>query len=75
VIWTLRVEPIDDTSCRFVNRVTARATDAFLAFLEEHGQTFERAAAARQEATAAHVRLETPLYAQSIARAARTVAV
>jgi hypothetical protein len=71
VVWTLSVEPIDESSCRYTNSVTAFATDDFLKFIEEHGQTFEQAAAARQETSSDHNRRETPLFAESIARAAR----
>jgi hypothetical protein len=70
VTWTLAVESISAGSCRYVNSVTASATEAFLDFIKEHGQTFEQAAAARQEASADHNRRETPGYAASIARAA-----
>jgi hypothetical protein len=71
VVWTLSVEPIDDRSCRYTNDVTAYATPEFMTFIEEHGQTFEQAAAARQEASSDHNRRETPLFAESIARAAK----
>jgi hypothetical protein len=70
VIWTLAVEPVSAGSCRYVNSVTVNATEAFLDFIEQHGQTFEQAAAGRQEASADHNRRETPGYAARIARAA-----
>ncbi len=70
VTWTLAVEPTSAVSCRYVNSVTANATDAFLDFIKQHGQTFEQAAAARQSASADHNRRETPGYAASIGRAA-----
>jgi hypothetical protein len=72
VRWTLAVEPISARSCRYVNSVTASATEGFLDFIKQHGQTFEQAAAARQHASSDHNRRETPGYAASIARATKT---
>jgi hypothetical protein len=74
VIWDLLMERIDDTRCRYTNSVTSHPTDDFLAFIEANGQTFEAAAAARQSASGAHNKRETPLFAESIARAARKAA-
>jgi hypothetical protein len=37
VTWDLSVRKIDDNSCEYTNHVTARATEPFLAFIEEHG--------------------------------------
>ena len=71
VIWTLAIEPISDTSCRFVNSVTSKAAPELLELIREQGQTFEQAAAPRQQASADHNRRETPGYAASIARAAK----
>jgi hypothetical protein len=51
--------------------VTAYPTDGFMEFIAERGQTFEYAAAARQTASSDHNRRETPLFAESIARAAK----
>jgi hypothetical protein len=70
VIWELRMERLDGDRCRYTNTVTSHPTEDFLAFIAEHGQTFEDAAAARQEASGRHCRVETPRYAQSIARSA-----
>lgn len=72
VVWELIAERIDDNRTRYTNKVTSHPTDVFLSFLEEHGQTFEQAAAARQAAGGDHNRRETPLFAASIARRART---
>ena len=74
VIWELRMERVDGDRCRYTNTVTSHPTDDFLKFIAEQGQTFDDAAAARQDASGRHCRVETPLYAQSIARraAART---
>lgn len=44
---------------------------SFLDFIQEYGMTFEQAARARQAASGDHNRHETPLFDQSIARAAR----
>lgn len=68
VIWELRMEHLDGGLCRYTNTVTSHPTDDFLKFIAEQGQTFEEAANARQEASGRHCRIETPLYAQSIAR-------
>lgn len=71
VIWELTAEKIDGNRTRYTNSVTCHPTDAFMAFIEKHGQTFEQAAAARQAAGGDHNRRETPLFAESIARKAR----
>ena len=68
VIWELRMEQVDGDLCRYTNTVTSHPTEGFLKFIAEHGQTFEEAAAARQDASGRHCRVETPLYAESIAR-------
>jgi hypothetical protein len=47
VTWDLSVRKIDGNSCEYTNHVTARATEPFLAFIEEHGISFQEAAAAR----------------------------
>jgi hypothetical protein len=70
VVWELSVAPIDAQRCEYTNRVTASATDEFLAFIAEHGIAFEDARAARQEASSNHNSRETPLFAQSIERRA-----
>ncbi|MBN3511445.1 hypothetical protein JYB55_21660 [Mycolicibacterium septicum] len=68
VIWELRMEQIDGDLCRYTNTVTSHPTEDFLKFIAERGQTFEEAAAARQEASGKHCRIETPRYADSISR-------
>jgi len=70
VIWELRAEPEGDHHTRYTNTVTSHPTQEFLAFNEENGSTFEEAAKARQAASGAHNARETPLFAESIARAA-----
>lgn len=68
VIWELRMEQLDGERCRYTNTVTSHPTEDFLKFIAVQGQTFDEAAAARQEASGAHCRVETPRYADSIAR-------
>ncbi|WP_127549841.1 hypothetical protein [Actinoplanes sp. OR16] len=70
VIWELRMEQIDGDRLRYTNTVTSRPTEEMIKFTEEHGGTFEQAAAARQEASGAHNKRETPRFAASIVRAA-----
>ncbi|WP_304112960.1 hypothetical protein [Mycolicibacterium bacteremicum] len=70
VIWELKMEQLDADRCRYTNTVTSHPTEDFLTFIAAQGQTFEEAAAARQEASVAHCRVETPRYANSIARRA-----
>lgn len=71
VIWELVAEPIEGGRTRYTNRVTSHPTDAFMTFIEQHGQTFEQAAAARQAAGGDHNRREAPMFAASIARRAQ----
>jgi hypothetical protein len=71
VIWDLLMEQIEGDRLRYTNTVTSHPTEHFLDFIAEHGQTFQEASEARQEASGRHNRLETPLFAESIARAAR----
>ncbi len=70
VIWELIAERREDGYTRYTNRVTSHPTDVFMAFIQQHGQSFEQAAAARQDAGGDHNRRETPLFAASIARRA-----
>lgn len=68
VIWELRMEQLDGSKCRYTNTVTSHPTEQFMRFIANQGQTFAEAADARQQASGMHCRVETPLYAQSIAR-------
>ncbi|TGS36811.1 MULTISPECIES: hypothetical protein [unclassified Mesorhizobium] len=70
VVWELIAEAMDDGRTRYTNRVTAHPTDAFMAFLAEHGLSYEDAAKARQDAGGDHNSRETPMFAASIARRA-----
>jgi hypothetical protein len=71
VIWDLSVKKIDDTHCEYTNSVVSHPTEEFLEFIKEHGGTWDKAQADRQQASGDHNRRETPLFAESIARAAR----
>ena len=72
VLWELIAEDAGDHRTRYTNRVTARPTEAFMTFIAEHGMSWEAAAEARQSAGGDHNRRETPLFAESIARRARS---
>lgn len=71
VIWELRAKGLPDGKTEYTNSVISHPTDEFLAFIDKNGMTFEQAAQARQEASGDHNRRETPLFAESIARAAK----
>jgi hypothetical protein len=68
VEWTLSARKLDDEMTEYTNHIHASATDEFIAFIKEHGITFKQAAAARQIASDAHNREETPNFAASIER-------
>jgi hypothetical protein len=71
VIWDLSVKKLADGRCEYTNSVLSHPTDEFLAFIDKNGITWEKAAADRQSASGDHNSRETPLFAESIARAAR----
>jgi hypothetical protein len=71
VIWDLSVRKIDDTRCEYTNSVVSHPTEEFLEFIKEHGISWEKAQSDRQQSSGDHNRRETPLFAESIARAAR----
>lgn len=71
VIWELSAKALPDGKTEYTNSVISHPTDEFLAFIEKNGMTFEQAAKARQDASGDHNRRETPLFAESIARAAK----
>ena len=66
VEWTLSARKIDDRTTEYTNHIFASATDEFIAFIQEHDIALEQAAAARQAASDAHNREETPNFAASI---------
>jgi hypothetical protein len=70
VVWDLSVEPIGAQCCEYISHVRATPTDELLAFLDEHGVPFQRAARAYQEASVAHNERETALCAESLERRA-----
>jgi hypothetical protein len=61
---------IDSNKCKFTNYIHSRATEEFLEFLAKQGIPFEQFKQARQLVSEAHNRLETPMFAASIERAA-----
>jgi hypothetical protein len=67
------VKAIDGERCEYTNTVTSHATEDFLAFIKDHGISFQQAADERQAASSDHNRRETPLFAKSIWRAALAV--
>jgi hypothetical protein len=75
VIWDLSVTALDAETCQFTNLVISYPTRGFLDALAAAGQTFEQTAAGLQEAVADHNRRETPLFAASIERNARTMSI
>lgn len=72
VTWEMSAVADGTDRSTFTNRVTVNATDEFLELLDSRGIPFEAAARERGEAVTAHNHLETPLYAQSIARHAHS---
>jgi hypothetical protein len=72
VVWELSVSKIDDKTCQYRNHIHASATDEFLEFLEKNNIPFEQAKEARQQASDAHNREETPNFATSLERLALT---
>jgi hypothetical protein len=74
VVWELIAEDAGNGRTLYTNKVTAHPTEAFMAFIAEHGINYEDAAAARQAAGGDHNRRETPLFAESIARRAKDAA-
>lgn len=74
VVWELRAEALGDGRSLYTNTVTSHPTDAFMAFLDQHGVGYADAAQARQAAGGDHNRRETPLFAASIAHRAKAKA-
>lgn len=66
VLWELRAERIDDNTTKYTNTIHATATPEFLDFIKEHNISLKDAAKARQDASDAHNREETPNFAKSI---------
>ena len=66
VVWELSARKVDEQTCEYTNHIHSTATDQTLAFFKEHGIPFEKARAARQQASHAHNQEETPKFARSI---------
>jgi hypothetical protein len=66
VVWELSASKIDDRTCEYTNHIHSSALEQTLAFLEERDIPFEKARAARQQASHAHNQEETPKFAKSI---------
>ncbi|MYS19702.1 hypothetical protein GA0115240_11214 [Streptomyces sp. DvalAA-14] len=72
VVWDLSAKDNGDGTVTYTNSVTSRPTAEFLEFCELNGVSFEQAARERQAASGDHCRRETPLFAASIERHARS---
>lgn len=72
VLWELKATKIDDKTTLYTNEIHATATPEMMTYLQEHGLTLDGAAAARQAASDAHNREETPNFAKSIENKALT---
>ncbi|MFF2015304.1 hypothetical protein [Paenibacillus sp. NPDC058177] len=70
VIWELSAKPINDNQTEYTNSVRSHPTEDFLKTIESQGLSFEEVAKARQKIVEDHNERETPLFAESIARAA-----
>jgi hypothetical protein len=66
VVWELSARKIDDQTCEYTNHIHSTAIDQTLDFFKKHDIPFERASAARQQASHAHNQEETPKFANSI---------
>jgi hypothetical protein len=71
VVWELGVEPLDEQSCEYVNRLTAITTAELITFIDAQGIGVEASATAYAQALEAHNKLETATLAASIERRAR----
>ncbi len=72
VLWELKATRIDDKTTLYTNEIHATATPEMFSYLKERGLHLEGAAAARQAASDAHNREETPNFAKSIENKALT---
>ncbi len=66
VVWELSASRIDDQTCEYTNHIHSSALEQTLAFFKEREIPFEQARAARQQASHAHNKEETPKFAKSI---------
>lgn len=72
VIWELTVTADGADRCVFTNRVAVLPTADYAELLRQHAISLDDAATAGQPALDRHNSVETPLYALSIERRART---
>ena len=70
VKWELSVKAISETQSEFTNHVVSHATEDMVKGLERQGIPFDVFRAQRQPNSIYHNRMETPLFAASIERAA-----
>jgi putative intracellular protease/amidase len=73
VVWELSVKKIDERTCEYTNHIHSTAIDQTLDFLKKHNIPFESARDARQHASHAHNKEETPKFAKSIERKAHAL--
>ena len=73
VKWELSVKAISNTQCEFTNNVTSHATEDLMQSFERQGIPFEVFRSQRQPNSIYHNRMETPLFAASIEKAAQKV--
>ena len=74
VMWELSVKATGAGKCEFTCRVRTRATDELWDLLARQGIPFDVFSAQRQPMSIAHIRAETPLFAESIERHALRMA-
>jgi hypothetical protein len=70
VVWELSAKKIDEQTCEYTNHIHSTAIEQTLTFFKVRNIPFERARAARQQASHAHNQEETPKFAKSIERVA-----
>ena len=70
VKWELSVRAINDNQCEFTNHIVSSAPEDLVRGLERQGIPFDVFKAQRQPNSIYHNRTETPLFAESIERAA-----
>ena len=70
VVWELSARRIDDQTCEYTNHIHSTAIEETLDFFARNDIPFERARAARQQASHAHNQEETPKFANSIGQKA-----
>jgi len=70
-IWESNMKAVGDGHGEYTSTITAHPTQAFLDSMKGLGVTFEQVAQTIQTGLAGHHSRETPLFAESIARAAR----